>query len=142
MLHTQNPQNPSLSRFEVFSNARQHAQPLSSDTHSSQLVPQSYFTTGLDTASLPSSDAETALFSGNLLSEVLRPTSVRPHIRLPEYYTAEHSRPPTTNFSDFSIRIDCITIYDSKHDPLFPIHTERFITTNKLLSKKRKKNRT
>ena len=44
---------------------RQHAQPLSSETHSSELVPSPYFTSGFDTASLLSSDAQTALLSGN-----------------------------------------------------------------------------
>ena len=39
--------------------ARKHAQPLSSDTHSSELDPQSYFTSGLENASLLSSDVQT-----------------------------------------------------------------------------------
>ena len=53
--------------------ARQQAQPLSSDTPSSEFVPQSYFTSGLDTASLLSSDVQTEipfrkpLFPGNHL---------------------------------------------------------------------------
>ena len=46
--------------------ARQHAQPLSSETLPSEFDPQSYFTSGLDTASLLSSDAQTAFFSENL----------------------------------------------------------------------------
>ena len=117
---------------------RQHAQPLSSDTHSSELVPQSYFTSGLDTASLLSSDVQTAYLSGNLFSEVLIPTPVPPHIRLPEYYTSEHSRPPTPNFTDYPIRVDGTTIYEPKNDPRFPILTERFITNNDRLSNKRK----
>ena len=57
-------------------------------------------------------------------------------IRLPEYYTAELSCPPTPNFADYPLRVDGTTIYDPKHDPRFPILTERFITTNDLLSNK------
>ena len=80
---------------------RQHAQPISSDsTHSSEIVPQSYFTSGVDTASLLSSDVQIAYRSGNLFSEVLVPTPVAPNVRIPEYFTADHSRPPTPNFSD------------------------------------------
>ena len=39
---------------------RQHAQPLPSETHSSELTPSPYFTSGFETASLLSSDAQTA----------------------------------------------------------------------------------
>ena len=46
--------------------------------------------------------------------------------------------PPTPNFADYPLRVDGTTIYDPKHDPRFPILTERFITTNDLLSNKRK----
>ena len=93
---------------------RQHAQPLSSDTpHSSDFVPQSYLTSGLDTASLLSSDFQTAYLSGNLFSEVLVPTPAAPHVRIPEYYTYDQSRPPTPNFADYPIRVDENTIYDS-----------------------------
>ena len=118
--------------------ARQHAQPLSSDTDSSEFAPQSYFTTGLDTASLLCYDVQTAFLSGNFFSEVLIPISVPPHVRLPEYYTTEHSRPPTPNFADYLVRVDGITIYEPRNDPRFPILTERFITTNDSLSNKRK----
>ena len=118
---------------------RQHAQPLSSDTaHSSDFVPQSYLTSGLDTASLLSSYVQTAYLSGNLFSEVLVPTPVAPHVRIPEYYTFDQSRPPTPNFADYPIRVDGITIYDPQNDPRFPIVAERFITTNNSLSNKRK----
>ena len=117
---------------------RQHAQPLSSETHSSELIPSPYFTSGVDTASLLSSDAQTALLSGNLFSEVIIPTPVPAHVRLPEYYTADHSRPPTPNFSDYPLRFDGITIYDPQNDPRFPILAERFISNNELLSHKRK----
>ena len=65
-----------LSNNSVLRLARQHAQPLSSDKHSSELVAQSYFTFGLDTDSLLSSDVQTAFLSGNLISEVLKPTPV------------------------------------------------------------------
>ena len=127
-----------LSSISALRLARQHAQPLSSDTHSSEFLPQSYFTSGLDTDSLLSSDAQTAFLSGNLFSI---PTPVPPHIRLPEYYTADHSRPPTPNFADYPIRVDGTTIYDPENDPRFPILTERFITNNDhdQLSKKTKK---
>ena len=66
---------------------RQHAQPLSSETNSSDFIPSPYFTSGFDTASLLSSDARTAFLSGNLFSEVIIPTPVPAHIRIPEYYT-------------------------------------------------------
>ena len=118
--------------------ARQHAQPLSSDTHSSELVPQSYLTSGLDTASLLSSDGQTAFLSGNLFSEVLKPTPVPAQIRLHQYYTADHSRPPIPSFADYPIRVDGTTLYDPKNDPRFPILTERFINNNNLLSNKRR----
>ena len=72
---------------------RQHAQPLSSETNSSEFIPSPYFTSGFETASLLSSDAQSAFFSGNLFSEVIKPTLVPAHFRLPEYYTSDHSRP-------------------------------------------------
>ena len=128
----------SLSSNSALRLAREHAQPLSSDTHSSELVHQSYLTSGLDTASLLSSDAQTAFLSGQLFSEVMIPTPVLAHNTLPESYTADHSRPPTPNFADYPIRVDGTTIYDTRNDPRFPILTERFITTNDLLSNKRK----
>ena len=117
---------------------RQHAQLISSDTtHSSELVPQSYFTSGVDTASLLSSDVQTAYcLSGNLFSEVLLPTPVAPHVGIPEYFTSDHSRPPTPNFADYPIRVDGTTIYDPQSDTRFRILTERFITTNNSLSNK------
>ena len=118
---------------------RQHAQPLSSDTpHSSDFVPQSYLTSGLDTASLLSSDFQTAYLSGNLFSEVLVPTPAAPHVRIPEYYTYDQSRPPTPNFADYPIRVDGNTIYDPQNEPRFPILAERFNTTKNSLSNKRK----
>ena len=117
---------------------RQHAQPVSSDsTHPSELVPQSYFTSGVDTASLLSSDVQTSYLSGNLFSEVLVPPPVAPHVRIPEYFTTDHSRPPTF-CSDYPIRVDGNTIYDPQNDPRFHILTERFITTDNSLSNKRK----
>ena len=111
---------------------------MSSKTHSSELIPSPYFTSGFETASLLSSDAQTAFLSGNLLSEVIIPTPVPAHIRLPEYYTADHSRPPTPNFADYPLRVDGITISDPQHDPRFPILAQRFIANNDLLSQKRK----
>ena len=107
---------------------RQHAQPLSSECpHSSDYVPQSYFTSGVDTASLISSDVQTAYLSRNLSSEVLKPTPVVPHVRIPEYFTSDHSRPSTPNFADYPIRVDGTTICDPQNDPRFPLLTERFI---------------
>ena len=76
--------------------------------------------------------------SGNLFSEVIIPTPVPAHIRLPKYYTADHSRPPTANFADYPLRNDGITIYDPQNDHQFPILAERFIANNDLLSQKRK----
>ena len=127
-----------LSSYSTLRLARQHAQPLSSETLPSEFDPQSYFTSGLDTASLLSSDAQPAFLSGSFFSEVLIPTPVTAHIRIPEYYTAEHSRPPTPIFADYPIRVDGTTIYDPSHDPRFPIITERFIANNDLLSPKRR----
>ena len=111
---------------------------MSSETHSSELKPSSYFTSGLETASLLSSDAQTAFLSRNIFSEVLIPTPVPAHIRLPEYHTADHSRPPTPNFADYPLRVDGITIFDPQNDPRFPILAEGFIANNDLLSHKRK----
>ena len=77
-------------------------------------------------------------FSRNLFSEVLAPTPVAPNVRIPEYFTADHSRPPTPNFTDYPIRVDGNTIYDPQNDARFPILTERFITNNNFISSKRK----
>ena len=102
-----------------------------SETHSSELIPSPCFTSGFETASLLSSDAQIAFFSGNLFSEVLIPTPVPAHVRLPEYYTADQSRPPTPNFADYPLRVDGITIYDPQNEPRFSILAERFITKSK-----------
>ena len=59
--------------------------------------------------------------------EVLIPTPVPAHVRLPEYFTAEHTRPPFPNFADYPICIGGITNYDPNDNPRFPILTERFI---------------
>ena len=69
---------------------------------------------------------------------MLIPTPIPPHIRLPEYYTTEHSGPPTPNFTDYPIRVDVTNIYYPKNDPRFTILTERFITNNDSLSNIRK----
>ena len=98
---------PSCSALRL---ARQHAQPLSSETDSSDLNPQSYFTSGLETASLQPSDGQTAFLSGIFFSEVIIPTPVPEHIRIP----AEHSRSPTCNFADYPIRVGGNTIYNPK----------------------------
>ena len=115
---------------------------MSSETNSSDFIPSPCLTSGFETASLLSSDAQTAFLSGNLFSDVILPTPVPAHIIIPEYYTADQSGPPTPNFADYPLRVDGITIYDPQHDPRFPILAERFITNNDLLSHKRKKNRT
>ena len=119
--------------------ARQHAQPLSSGTHSSDFDTQSYFTSGLKTASLLLSDAQTAFHSGYFFCEVLIPTPVPAHLGIPEYYTAEHSRPPTPTFADYPIRDDGTTKHNPALVPRFPVLKERFIANNNLLSNKRKK---
>ena len=111
---------------------------MSSETHSSELIPSLYSTSFFETASLLSSDAQTAFLSGNLFSEGIKPTPVPAHIRLPEHYTADHSRPPTPNFADYPLRVDGITVYDPQNDPRFPILAERSIASNDLLSQKRK----
>ena len=64
--------------------------------------------------------------------------SVPAYIRIPEYFTVEHSRPPTPTFADYPIQVDGTTIFDPSQDPRFPLLTERFITNNDLLSNKRK----
>ena len=111
---------------------------MSSETNSSEFIHSPYFTSGFETASLLSSDAQTALLSGNHFSEDKIPTPVPAHIRKHEYYTADQSRPPTPNFADYPLRVDGITIYDPKNVPRFPILAERFITNNDFLSQKRK----
>ena len=95
-------------------------------------------TSGFETASLLSADAQTAFLSRNIFSEVIIPTPVPAHIRLPEYYTVDHSRPPTPNFADYPLRNDGITIYDPQNEPRFLILAERFLANNDLLSQKRK----
>ena len=111
---------------------------MSSETNSSDFIPSPYFPSGFETAYLLSPDTQTAFLSGNLFSEVVIPTPVPAHIRLPEYYTADQSRPPTPNFADYPLRVDGIAIYDPQNDPRFPILAERFFTNNDLLSQKRK----
>ena len=111
---------------------------MSSETNSSEFIPSPSFKSGFETTSLLSSDAQTAFLSGNRFSEVIIPTPVPAHIRLPEYYTADQSTPPTPNFADYPLRVDGITIYGPQNDPRFPILAERFITINDLLSQKRK----
>ena len=55
-----------LSNNSALRLVRQHAQPLSSDTPSSELFQSPYFTSGIETASLLSSNAQTAFLSGDL----------------------------------------------------------------------------
>ena len=127
-----------LSSSLAFFLLRQHAKTQYSETHSSELILRSYFTSGVYTASLISSDLQTAYLSGNLFSEVLVPTPVRPTVRLPDYFTADNSRPPTPNFADYPLRVDGNTLYEPKYDPRFTLLTERFINNNDTFSNKRK----
>ena len=122
---------------------RQHAHPLSSDTPSSEIFQSPYFTSGFETASLLSSNPQTAFLSGDLFSQVVIPTPVPAHIRLPEYYTAEHSRPPTPNLADYPLRVDGITIYDpqNKTTPDFQfLQNVSIITTTSYLTNAKKQN--
>ena len=82
----------------------------------------------MDTASLISSDVQTAYLSGNLFSEVFVPTPVQPPVRLPKDFTKDNPRP---------LRVDGITIYEPKFGPRFTLFTERFIKNNDTLSDKR-----
>ena len=59
-------------------------------------------------------------------------------MRLPEFVTAEHSRPATPYLPDYPILVDSVTICDPKDGPRFHILIERFIAENDLLLKKRK----
>ena len=130
----------SLSNNTALRPIRQHAQPVSTDsttTHSSDFVPQ-YFTSGIDTASLLSSDVETARLYEKHFSEELNPTPVAPHVRLPDYLKSQHYKPPTPNFADYPIRVDGTTIFEPQSVPRFTIHTERFNNNNDTLSTKRK----
>ena len=111
---------------------------MSSETNSFEFIPSPYFISGFETAFLLSSDAQTAFLFENLFSEVIIPTPVPAHNIIPEYYTADQSRPPTPNFADYPLRVDGITIYDPQNDTRFPILAERFITNNDLFSQKRK----
>ena len=110
---------------------------MSSETNSFEFIPSPYFTSGFETVFLHFSDAQTAFLSGNLFSEVIIPTLVPAHIRIPEYYTADQPRPPTPNLADYPFRVAGITIYDPQHDPRFPILAERFITNNDLSHKRK-----
>ena len=117
----------------------QHAQPISTDsttTHSSDFVPR-YFTSGIETSSLLSSDVQTAYLSGNVFSEVLIPNPAAPHVRNPECITSQHSRTPNPNFTDYPKRVDGATIYEPQADPRFTIFTERYNINNDTLSTKR-----
>ena len=90
----------------------------------------------MGTASLISSDVQTAYLSGKFFSEDLVPTLVQPTIPLPEYFTADNSRPPTPNFADYQLRADGITIYEPKSS--FYSSCKRFIQNNDTLSDKLK----
>ena len=135
--HTSTLNFSALSSNSALRLVRQHAQPLSSEAHSPELVPSPHFTSGFDTASLLSSNAQTAFLSGDLFSQVVIPTSVPAHVRLPEYYTAEHSRPPTPNFADYPLRVDGITIYDPQNDSQFLQNASSQITTFYLTNEKK-----
>ena len=117
---------------------RHHAQPLSSDTQSSEILPRSKLSSGIDTASLVSSDVQTAYLAGNHFSEVLLPTLVAPIVRRSEYFTADNSSPPTPNFADYPLRVHGIIIYEPQSASRFTSLTERFINNNDTISGKRK----
>ena len=89
-------------------------------------------------SNIVSSNVQTAFLSGNLFFEVLVPTPVQPTVRLPEYSTADNSKPSTPNFADYPLRVDGITVYEPKFDPRFTLLTEPFINNNNTLSDKRK----
>ena len=59
-------------------------------------------------------------------------------MRILEYFTSDHSTPPTLNFAYYPIRVDGTTKHDRQNDPRFPFPTKRFIDTNNSLSIKRK----
>ena len=94
--HSIYPLFPAIRLQDLYDNTHNRCLP----RHSSELIPSPYFTSGFETASSLSSDAQTAFLSGILLSEVLKPTPVPAHIRLPDYHIADLSRPPTPNFAD------------------------------------------
>ena len=79
---------------------------------------------------------KTAYLLGTLFSEVLIPTPVAPHVQIPEYFTSQHSRPPTPNFTDYSIRVDGTTIYEPQADARFTLLPKRFFNNNETLSTK------
>ena len=145
--HTQHPNNPSLSRFEVYPTAQTFCakpDPLYSTQYSDLFVT---YTDGFNMHTgqpnphsmiIEYISGRNSILSGNLFSEVIIPTPVPAYIRLPEYYTADHSRPPTPNFADYLLRVDGITIYDPQNDPRFPILAELYIANNDLLSQKSK----
>ena len=55
---------------------------------------------------------------------MLVPTPVQLTVRLPEYFTAGDSRPPTPNFADYLFRVNRITINEPKVDPRFTLLTD------------------
>ena len=102
---------------------RQHAEPLSFDTHFSEIIPSAYSTSGMDTASVIPFDVQTAFLSGNTSSEVSLPTPVAPTVR----FTADYPRPPTPKCADYPLRVDGITIYQPQADPRSTFLTEHFL---------------
>ena len=75
---------------------------------------------------------------GNLFSEGIKPTPVPAHIRRPEYYSADHSRPPTPNFAEYPIRVDELLYTIQKTMPVFQFLQNALlqITSSYLLKKK------
>ena len=65
------------------------------------------------------------------------PTPVGPNVRLPEYFTADNSRSPTSNFAVDPLRVDGMTKYEPESDHRFTLLTERFIYNNHAISDKR-----
>ena len=99
-------------------------------------------TSRVDTASLLSSDVQTATLSGYFFSHVLIHTPVAPNVRLAEYFARDPAIPPTPKFADYSIRVDSLIIYDAQTGTRFPIFAERSKNKNETLSNKNKRSTT
>ena len=56
-----------------------------------------------------SSTVKTVFLSVHLLPEALVPTPEAPIVRIPQYITTDHSRPPTPNEADYLSRVVGVT---------------------------------
>ena len=123
---------PSYSALRL---ARQHAKPLFSDKHSSDLVPQSFHTSGVETASVLSSYVQTAYLSGNpFVLKILYPLL---SLHKCFYLNISQQNVPDTQLL---MQTTCWPYNYSrpKNDPSFPVLSERFIRSKDILSNKRK----